>query len=171
VLYVELLAIIIVIEQAHARGCSNFGLKATLRLLYRPLRSHLLFLGTCETVGITFLPGILMTGIFFFAIMMTGIQLVFLVFVYSYFWTLKTKYKKNLRNKATCRRRQEFKKMPKREKKVDKHCASTVATMTPIVPRWEDLGTKEFSQQSVLFLKHIHSIVARMARRSPIPNI
>jgi hypothetical protein len=65
VLYVELLAIIIVIEQAHARGCSNFGLKATLRLLYRPLRSHLLFLGTCETVGITFLPGILMTGIFF----------------------------------------------------------------------------------------------------------
>ncbi|KAK2442303.1 hypothetical protein QL285_013510 [Trifolium repens] len=35
----------------------NFGLKATPRLLYWPLRSKLLFLGTCGIVGITVSPG------------------------------------------------------------------------------------------------------------------
>jgi hypothetical protein len=58
VLHVELLAIIIAIDKAHTRGCRNFGLKATLGLLYSPLKTQLLFLGTCEIVGITVSSGI-----------------------------------------------------------------------------------------------------------------
>jgi hypothetical protein len=45
-----------------------------------------------------------------------------------------------------------------KEQKVDKHCASIVATMNPIVPRWEVLVTKETGAEN---LKQIHFIVAR----------
>jgi hypothetical protein len=54
-----------------------------------------------------------------------------------------------------------------KEQKVDKYCASIVATMHLIVPRWDDLVTKETDAEN---LKQIHFIVATMAHRSSIPR-
>jgi hypothetical protein len=57
-------------------------------------------------------------------------------------------------------------KCQKERKKVDIHCASIVATMTPIVPRSEDLVPKEYAQQIRLNWSKYTSIVAKMAHKA-----